>query len=289
MGRARILLRSLVTLVTLAGASLPAAALTLFVIADTGDCNTEGAARVSAAIRAEPDWRQGLLLEAGDLAYPVSTRERLAECHEPHFGMFKKRLAVPGNHDWRDEQGRGFAALFPQPVPRIESLDARWQVWLLNSNLQDEAWRRQLSWLDERRPEAAGKCVIATWHHPRWSSGKHGDNEFVAPLWERLAGIATLTVHGHDHHYEALPPLDRNGKPAQVGARSFVVGTGGAVPYPARPATRSSTVVFGRWAYLRLDIEGKHYRWRAVDVDGEVIDAGRGNCLAPALSSGSPR
>lgn len=36
------------------------------------------------------------------LAYPVAKREHLLECHEPHFSMFPKRLAMPGNLDWAD-------------------------------------------------------------------------------------------------------------------------------------------------------------------------------------------
>ena len=62
------------------------------------------------------------LIETGDLAYPTATRERLAECHEPHWGMFPKRLAVPGNHDWRDDEGRGFFGVYPEPVPRAAAL-----------------------------------------------------------------------------------------------------------------------------------------------------------------------
>lgn len=276
---ARILLRAGVLLATLAAASAAVAGSTLLVIGDTGDCETPGAARVSAAMRALPDWQSATLIEVGDLAYPEATRARLDECHEPHFGMFSRRLAVPGNHDWRDRKGSGFFSLFPQPVPRAVALDQRWQVWLLNSNLRGDEWDAQLRWLDEQLKNGREACVIAVWHHPRWSSGKHGDNAFAGPLWERLAGVASFTLHGHDHHYESQPRMDAAGEAAARGTRAFIVGNGGAGLYPPGRA-RDSKAVFGQWGFLRIDLDGDAYRWAAYNVAGEIIDHGEDRCLA---------
>ncbi|HZV55990.1 MAG TPA: metallophosphoesterase [Rhodocyclaceae bacterium] len=260
--------------------ALPAAAeqLTLFVIGDTGDCDTGGAGKVSAALRAQPDWQSGWLIEVGDLAYPVATRERLLECHEPHFSMFSRRLAAPGNHDWYDPGARGFFSLFPDPVPRAVDLDGRWRLWLLDSNLRGDAWNMQVQWLDDAVKQAAGRCVIAAWHHPRWSSSLRGGSSFVAPLWERTAGVAVLSLHGHDHHYEAMSPLDKAGRPADGGTRSFIVGNGGAKLYPVMTGAWPSKAVANRWGFLRIDIQGDRYDWQALDVDGERLDAGSGQC-----------
>jgi len=261
-----------------ATAAVPAR-LTLFVIGDTGDCSMPGTAQVSAAIRAQADWTSGLLVEVGDLAYPVATREQLAECHEPYFGMFARRLAVPGNHDWRDPQAAGFFGLFPEPVPRAVALDARWQIWLLDSDLRGAAWDSQLQWVDNHVKQRKGGCVIAAWHHPRWSSGAHGDNAFTAPLWERVDGVASFTLHGHDHHYEALPPLDKDGKVAAGDTPSFIVGTGGATLTSHGRSVKPSKAVFGKWGFLRIDIEGDRYDWKALGTGGETLDAGTGKCL----------
>jgi len=268
---------------TVAASAAALARQTLFVIGDTGDCRELGAAQVAAAIRAQADWTAGWLIEVGDLAYPAATRERLAACHEPHFGMFARRLAVPGNHDWRDADATGFRSLFPEPLPRAVALDARWQLWLLDSNLRGAAWESQLQWLEMRAQ--GGACVIAAWHHPRWSLGSHGDNRYAAPLWDRVAGIATLTLHGHDHHYEALPPLDKAGSPVAAGTRSFVVGNGGAALYPPGRVAKPSTAIYGKWGFLRLDIEGDRYAWRALGTRGETLDAGSGKCLQPATTA----
>jgi acid phosphatase type 7 len=265
----------------LSAGSLPAAAekVTLFVIADTGDCATVGASVVSAAIRAQPDWQQGWLVEVGDLAYPKATREKLAKCHEPYFGMFPRRLVVPGNHDWDDHRGRGFRALFPDPLPRAVVLGKHWKLWLLDSELRGEPWRAQIRWLDTQVKNAAGICVIAAWHRPRWSSGWHGDDKAMAPLWEDVAGVAAFTLHGHDHHYEAIEPLNGSGEPDAQGTRSFVTGNGGASLYPTIRKSLHGKTVVGHWGFLRIDLDGDHYAWKEIAASGETLDYGSGKCL----------
>jgi acid phosphatase type 7 len=251
--------------------------LTLFALGDTGDCAHEGTRLVGAAMRAQPDWQQAWLIEAGDLAYPKATVKRLNDCHEPHLGMFRQRLAVPGNHDIDDGGGEGFRTLFPA-VPRSVNLDGLWRVVLLDSNLRGKAAKRQLVWLDEQLRRRRDGCLIAVWHHPRWSAGWHGDDDRQARLWQRLAGVAAITVHGHDHHYEALPPLDTAGLSSEQGTRSFVVGNGGAALYPAIRNRHQSKIVSGRWGFLRLDLSGRHYAWREIGTGGETLDSGEGDC-----------
>ena len=251
---------------------------TLFVIGDTGDCEVVGTARVAAAVRAQPDAANGTLIEVGDLSYPTATRERLLECHEPFWGGFKKRLAVPGNHDWRDAGAAGFFSLFPDPVPRKVALGGPWQLILLDSNLRKEAWVAQLKWLDAALAKSHGECLIAAWHHPRWSSGEHGDNSFTQPLWDRLQGKAALTLHGHDHHFEALPPLDRNGNPATNGVASFIVGNGGAPLDSAGRQAQANRSVYGQWGFLRVELNGQEYRWQEIGADSVVKESGHGTC-----------
>jgi hypothetical protein len=257
------------------------AAVTLFAIADTGDCRMKGTAEVSAAIRKQPDWRDGWLVEVGDLAYPKGTAKRLAECNQPYFGMFPKRLAAPGNHDWDDHHERGFRTLFPQPLPRAVELDDRWQLWLLDSEVEGAAWRAQLHWLDVRTSQVGDACIIAAWHRPRWSSGWHGDDPDMAPLWDRLAGVATFTLHGHDHHYEAIEALDKAGHRDPHGTRSFVVGNGGASLYPPIRESLHGRAIGGRWGFLRIDLDGMGYRWTEFSVEGDELDSGSGTCLGP--------
>lgn len=266
-----------------------AAGQTYFIIGDTGDCTLEGSALVDKALRNQPDWQQATLIETGDLSYPVATRERLLACHEPHFSGFSRRLAVPGNHDWADHGGAGFFATFPGDIPRREALSGPWKLLMLNSNLRDEAHEKQLDWLNKALTESRNDCLIAAWHHPRWSSGKHGDNRFTQSLWESLQGHVTFSLHGHDHHFEALPPMDRKGQPTPLGVSSFIVGNSGAVLYPAGGgASRSGRAHYGQWGFMRLELEGQDYHWQAINTDGRVIDQGTGQCK-PSGQRNAPR
>ena len=259
-------------------ASAAAADTVLYALGDTGDCQP-ATARVAKALRAQPDMPNAFLLELGDLAYPTATRQRLLECHEPFFSQFKNRLAVPGNHDWRDEGAAGFFSIFPEPVPRSVDLNGSWRLLLLDSNLRADAWQAQLQWLKNARTAAAGKCVIAAWHHPRWSSGAHGDNAFTAPLWAGVSGLASITLHGHDHHFEALPPLNIAGEAAAEGTASFVAGNGGARLYPVSDIKQGSRVLSNTWGFMRLQLSETAYSWQAFDFDGQVREQGSGRCL----------
>jgi hypothetical protein len=283
----RILLRTcfLLTLALVAVVG-HARSLTLLAIGDTGDCDTGGTEKVSAALRAQPDWQRAILVEVGDLAYPAATIDRLRECHEPHFAMFPHRLAVPGNHDWNARDARGFFSIFPGPVPRVEKLNRRWQLWLLDSNLTGARAADQLRWLEAAKKSAAGQCVVAAWHHPRWSSSFRGGTESSHLLWQAVVGVATFTLHGHDHHYESLPRLNGAGEAAERGTRSFIVGNGGARLYPTGLVRAGSKVATGEWGFLRIDIDGDDYRWEAVSVEGNILEAGVEHCL-PVGGNGS--
>lgn len=252
---------------------------TLFVVADTGDCS-DGARQVAAAIRRDPDATRGWLVEVGDLAYPVATRERLLECHEPHFGPahFPRRLAVPGNHDARDDKLAGFRSLFPEALPRRVDF-GRWRALLLDSNLRGDWWGRQVVWVAQNLKESVGRCVFAAWHHPARSSGKHGDDAAMRPLWASVAGVASFTLHGHDHHYERLAARNAGGQLSTAGTLSFVSGNGGAGLYPIDATLRAGSVaVAGEWGYLKITLDDADYRWQAVAVSGRILDAGQARC-----------
>jgi hypothetical protein len=266
----------------------PAPSALYFVIGDTGDCTLPGTAQVAQVLRQQADAAQATLLELGDLGYPIATRQQLLGCHEAHFSAFPRRLAVPGNHDWADSGGLGFFATFPGDIPRQENLNGDWRILLLNSNLRESAAEAQLRWLDKVLAENAGKCLIAAWHHPRWSSGKHGDNPAMHNLWARMQRQATFTLHGHDHHFEALPALDLHGAASAQGVASFIVGNGGAIPYKAGLGpTHSAQAHYGDWGFMRLELDGKQYRWAAINTAGKTLAQGNGTC-SPAGAQHAP-
>ena len=92
----------------------------------------------------------------------------------------------------------------------------------------------QATWLDRpsSTPLPDDACVLAYWHHPRFSSGFGGDNQDypeTGPLYQALYDHgAELVLNGHAHNYERFEPVDPDGAPdADNGITDFVVGTGG--------------------------------------------------------------
>jgi hypothetical protein len=125
------------------------------------------------------------------------------------------------------------------------------------------------------------QCTLAIWHHPRFSSGEHGNDATVAPFWKALydAG-ADLVINGHDHDYERFAPQDPDGREDRArGIREFVVGTGGAAlrsfPTSVPNSELRATVSHG---VIRLVLHPTSYEWRFIPTAGDFSDSGRGPC-----------
>jgi acid phosphatase type 7 len=126
------------------------------------------------------------------------------------------------------------------------------------------------------------QCTLAYWHHPRFSSGQHGDTAAVAPLWQALyeAG-AEIVLSGHDHNYERFAPQTAGGSlDAARGIRQFVVGTGGKNHYALSSARPNSEVRDGdTFGVLKLTLGPSSYSWQFIPESGKTFsDSGSANC-----------
>lgn len=270
-------------------ASITAQAEPVVVLAagDIGQCGRPGAARTAALISREP---QASILALGDLAYPSGRPQDFERCYAPHWGAFQSRTyPVPGNHEYVTPQATAYFEYFGervgQPGRSWYAFDlGHWRAIALDSNLKEPAATEQLNWLRHELAASPQACVLAYWHHPRFSSGLHGDNAHMAEVWQVLAQAgASLALTGHDHAYERYQPLDGEGRPdPSRGLRGFVVGTGGAKLYPVRTHQdeRSEAWFDADWAVLRLLLDDGAYRWSLLDTEGRLRDQGEGRCVA---------
>lgn len=88
-----------------------------------------------------------------------------------------------------------------------------WHVISLNSNLRLTEFAAQLAWLKADLDQHKTHCTLAYWHHPVYSSGGHGDYDFMLTAWQALvAADADLALVAHDHDYERFAPQDGNGR-----------------------------------------------------------------------------
>ena len=152
-----------------------------------------------------------------------------------------------------------------------------WHLIALNSNCSPAGGcgvgSPQEKWLKADLAEHRNACTIAYWHHPRYSSGGHGNQTQIQPLWQALsAAHADIVLAGHDHHYERFAPID--------GIRSCVVGTGGrnltGFNKTPQPGSQMRLMNFG---VLDLELRDGSYTWRFLAAPGRaVLDTGTASC-----------
>ena len=249
---------------------------------DIAQCADGGVPQATARLLDSID---GTIVALGDNAYPSGTAENYHTCYDTSWGRHKARTRpVPGNHEYDTGSPTAyfdyFGANAGAPGVGFYSYDlGNWHVVALNSNIAVGARSAQAAWLRSDLSANASRCTIAYWHFPLFSSSKHGNNEQMRDLWRILydAG-ADIVLAAHDHVYERFAPQDGDGNadPA-AGIREFVVGTGGAPPYPFVDVKPNSEVRLSENGVLRLALKAGTYDWTFIPVNG-AGDAGSGTC-----------
>jgi hypothetical protein len=240
----------------------------------------------------------------GDNQYEHGELLNFQRSYDPTWGRFKA-ITHPavGNHEYEGDPERddasGYFDYFGAAAGERDKGYYRWglgdwTVFVLNSGainytrngnpgLPDDCWpvscdaeSEQVQWLRAELAALSEKaCVLAYWHHPRFSSGfggAHQPHPETEPLFDALRDHgAELVLTGHSHNYERFPPLD--------GVTQFVVGTGGRSLHTntGQPAltTTLRTDVFG---VLELTLAPTGWSSRFVAESGQTVDTAAGGC-----------
>lgn len=236
---------------------------------------------------------EGIVFTLGDNAYERGTSTDFQECYGPTWGrpaIKDRTMPVVGNHEYESSGAEGyfryFGAAAGDPDEGWYAYDAgAWRVYVINSNCGEiggcETGSGQERWLREDLAANPQACVAAMWHHPRFSSGEHGNNDNMADIWRTLQDAgAELVLTGHDHSYERFGPQDASGRADGGGLVEFVVGTGGRDPRPFRAPEPNSLVrespMFG---VIRLDLAPTSWTFEFLPVAGASFeDSGSGTC-----------
>jgi acid phosphatase type 7 len=251
---------------------------------DIASCGWSPDSATAALLDAIP----GTVFTAGDNAYPNGTAGQFAECYQPTWGRHKDRTRpAPGNHDYRTDDGGPYYRYFGAnagPAGRgYYSYElAGWHIISLNSNVNMALGSAQERWLRADLAAHPARCTLAYWHHPRFSSGEHGNSTKPEPLWQALydAG-ADVVISGHDHTYERFAPQTPAGRPDPArGIRAFVVGTGGASFYDFPTRARNSEVRHNKThGVIKFTLRPDGYDWEFVPAAGGTFtDSGTGTC-----------
>ena len=266
---------------------------TIIIAGDIATCTGSGDAQTAALVETIP----GIVMTAGDNAYPRGSGAQCRDCYGPTWGRFRARTRPAlGNHDWATAGAAGYFDYFGSRAgPGRRGWYAfnagTWRIYVLDSMLcfigtrQESGCTRgspQYGWLANDLQEHPRACVMAVMHHPRFSSGPHGNTVRTRPLLGLLyrAG-AEIVVNGHDHVYERFARARPDGAPDDAsGLRQFIVGTGGGGLYGLDDVAAPNSEVRDNSSYgvLRLRLGSDGYSWRFRRVRGAGGDRGAELC-----------
>jgi hypothetical protein len=233
-----------------------------------------------------------VVLPLGDTQYDDGLRWKFRKSYDRSWGRLKSRSRpVVGNHEyWVSSKATGYFSYFGARAGKAGkgwysyNLGA-WHLIALNSNCTIVGCRRgsaQYRWLKRDLRADTSRCTLAYFHHPRFSSGPHGDDPSVGPFWKLLyRDGAEIILVAHDHIYERFASLRPNGsKDPRTGIRQFTAGTGGAELYWIEHRHHfSKTRNAHTFGVLRFRLRPGSYEWRFVPVAGSsYTDDGEGSC-----------
>jgi hypothetical protein len=255
---------------------------------DIASCNSTGDEQTAALL----DKMTGTVITLGDNVYESGTINEFNTCYAPTWGRQKTRtFPSVGNHEYKTIDAAGyydyFGAAAGDPTKGYYSYDiGAWHIIVMNTNCSEIGGcgvnSPQVVWLRTELAAHPALCTLAYWHQPRFSSGEHGNDTAVQPIWQALydAGVE-LVLNGHDHDYERFAPQNPDGVADPInGIREFVVGTGGKdLRSIGSPINNSEVQNANTWGVLKLTLHPDSYDWQFIPIAGKTFtDSGSGNC-----------
>jgi Calcineurin-like phosphoesterase len=251
----------------------------LLAVGDVATCDSQADDTVAALASRLP----GTIAMLGDTVYDDGSTPDFRECFDPSWGQMRSRIRpAVGNHEYHTDAASGYFTYFGAAAGEAGkgwySYDlGAWHVVVLNSNCGEEVecWSgsEQYAWLQSDLASFSGECLLAYWHHPRWSSGRHGNSDWVGPFWDAVRDAGgDIVLNGHDHTYERV---------SVDGVREFLVGTGGKSHYPFTndPLPTTEARNDSTYGLLWLALGEGSYQWEFVGLgDTGFTDAGTGQC-----------
>ncbi|REH38115.1 3',5'-cyclic AMP phosphodiesterase CpdA [Kutzneria buriramensis] len=229
------------------------------------------------------------VITMGDNQYDDAHLSDYTKYYAKTWGQFKSIThPAPGNHDTYDSpKYNGYDTYFGSVAApngkRYYSWDmGNWHFIALNSDdymthddfAPDDSGADQLAWLKQDLQNNTKGCVAAYYHHPRWSSGDHGDNKDSIELWNLMvSNKVDLVLNGHDHDYERFNPQDANGKADANGPVEIVGGSGGADLYPLHSKHATTAKLLSTYGVLKLSMTDTTFQTQLIGVDGKTLDS----------------
>jgi hypothetical protein len=261
---------------------------------DIAQCNNPGDEATAGLL----DGIAGTVFTAGDNVYPNGTAAEFTNCYAPSWGRHKARTRpATGNHDYDTAGATGYFGYFGvaagDPAKGYYSYELGvWHIVVLNTNCTVVAGgcgagSPQELWLRADLAAAAARCSVVYFHHPLFSSGEHGNNLVMRPLYQAMYDYGVdVILAGHDHHYERFARQDPWATATPNGFRQFIVGTGGA--RHTRILTQAPNHEAGdqqTFGVFKLTLRDGAYDWQFIPEPGKTYtDSGTDSCVDPGTA-----
>jgi hypothetical protein len=257
-----------------------------------GGNGTSGSCRQKAVSDVMLNSNLTAVLALGDIQYEDGALTKYSQSYDPSWGRLKNitRPAV-GNHEYLTAGASGYYTYFGtaagDKTKGYYSYNlGEWHIIALNSNCSQVggcgAGAPQEQWLKADLAANPTMCTLVYFHHPRFSSGQHGNNTSYDIFWKDLyaAGVE-LVLNGHDHIYERFAPQSPSAAADPKGIQQFTVGTGGK-NHTTIVAIQPNSVVRNTdtYGFLKLSLHATSYDWQFVPEPGKTFtDTGTRNCF----------
>jgi hypothetical protein len=229
-------------------------------------------------------WEPDFIITTGDNNYPSGLTETIDQNIGQYYASFiypysgdygsgateNRFFPSPGNHDWNGGSLEPYRDYFTLPGNEryYDYRQGPVHFFALDSDSREpdgvSAGSIQAQWLEEVMIASDAPWKIVYMHHSPYSSGRHGNIDWMQ--WPFKEWGASAVLAGHDHVYERLIVND---------LPIFINGLGG---HPSRYRflfTKSGSQVRFRDAHgaMLVTASGSKLNFRFISVDGQEIDS----------------
>lgn len=169
-----------------------------------------------------------------------------------------------GNHD---DPNQRFYTPFNMAGKRYYSFKkGNVRFFALDSNYMDPV---QLAWIEQELKGSGSDWKIAYFHHPLYSSGRHGSQTDLRTVIEPLFlkyGV-DVVFSGHEHFYQRIKP--------QGGIYYFVSGAAGELrPGDIKQSALTAAGFDSDRSFMLVEVAGKKLSFQAISRTGQTVDKG---------------
>jgi len=227
-------------------------------------------------------WKPDLIITTGDNNYPDGSASTIDQnigqyFHSfiyPYLGIYGKGSTENrffpslGNHDWVTDQAHPYLDYFALPGNERYYQFSQGPVsfYAIDSDSQEpdgvNSSSIQANWLKQQLLNSSATWNIVYFHHPSYSSGKHGSTTWMR--WPFKEWGVDLVLSGHDHTYERL----------QIDGLTYIVnGLGGAAIYDFNQILTGSLIRYNQdYGAMLIEASPENLKLQFINRSGEIID-----------------